>query len=374
MSKVVPEMRVLAVYIEPAPYILDLIRVLREEHPGLQLHVLFITEAATQPWGKMLQLEGIELLPSARMAAMRRIGSLIRQGDFDWLHLAGWGHPLLAMSLLIGSLAGKCKISMESDTQLPFERGGWKQGIKSIVMPGLFSRVDLFLPGGSRQKALLLHYGVPESKIRVAQMTVDVQRIISLTAQIRARREAIRSELGVAETACLFVYVGRLEGYKGIGLLLDAFAQMDGEINLLIVGDGACRGLVEQAASEDERIRYAGRRDFTGVVEALAISDVAVVPSSFEPWGLVVNEAMAAGLPVIASDRVGCVDDLVIDSETGMVIKSGDTEALTAAMCAIAVNESYRRQLGNNAQGVIRQWDLQEESNIICLGWYDAEL
>jgi len=365
-------MRVLMIYIEPAPYILDLIRVLREEHPALRLHVLFIEAAATQPWGEMPAGEGLELLPPGRFAALKRISSLIRYGEFDWLHLAGWGHPLLAISLLTGSLSGR-KISMESDTQLPFEPGLLKSAIKRLLMPLLFAPIDLFFPGGSRQKALLLHYGVPEAKIRVAQMTVDVQRIISLASQIKIeRRERIRSEMGVVESACLFVFVGRLEDHKGIGLLLEAFSQPDEQAGLLIVGDGACRDLVEHAAAKDTRIHYVGRRDFEGVVEAFAVADVAVVPSTFEPWGLVVNEAMAAGLPVIASDRVGAVDDLVVGGRNGVLFGSGDAQQLGKKMRMLANSQQQRDSMGNAAIEMISGWDLSAEAEIVNKGWKDA--
>ncbi|WP_241696919.1 glycosyltransferase family 4 protein [Mariprofundus sp. KV] len=301
------------IYIEPAPYILDLIRVLREEHPGLLLHVLFISENASQPWGEMPEDEGLELLPSGRLAVLRRIASLIRSGQFDWLHLAGWGHPLLTAALLIGAAHGR-KISMESDTQLP-----------------------------------------------------------SLAAQVRGRRDAIRSELGVAESACLFVYVGRLEAHKGLALLLQAFEQLEQPgVGLLIVGDGTCRSLVEAAVEQDARIRYVGRRDFAGVTEAFAISDVAVVPSEFEPWGLVVNEAMAAGLPVIASDRVGAVDDLVVDGETGLVVDAGLITSLQDAMHKLVDDRDLCLSMGQNSLDLIRKWDLSAEAEIMVEGWKDA--
>lgn len=372
MNDVVQNLRVLMIYIEPAPYILDLIRVLREEYPELRLHVLFIEAAATQPWGEMPEDEGLELLPSGRVPALKRITALIRKGDFEWLHLAGWGHPLLSAAVLIGAGCHR-KISMESDTQLPFERSGWKQRVKGVLLPGLFARVNLFLPGGSRQKALFLHYGVPEAKIRVAQMTVDIERIANLASEAHQQRSSIRSALGVAESACLFVYVGRLEAYKGVGLLLQAFEQLEvPDVGLLIVGDGACRSMVETAEAKDERIRYVGRRDFAGVAEAFAISDVAVVPSEFEPWGLVVNEAMAVGLPVIASDRVGAVDDLVVDGESGLVVDAGSITSLQDAMRKLAGDGELCRRLGSQSRNLIRNWDLSAEAVIMVEGWKDA--
>jgi glycosyltransferase involved in cell wall biosynthesis len=373
MKDVVQNLRVLMIYIEPAPYILDLIRGLREEHPQLKLHVLFITQIASQPWGDMPEIDGQELLPAGRRQALSRIRSAIGAGGLDWLHLAGWGHPLLKAALRYGKMAG-LRISMESDSQNPFVESGWKRSLKALLYPRLFADVDLFFPGGSRQKRYLCGFGVRESKLRIAQMTVDVDRIIGMAEEIRERRAVILSTLGLAKAETLFVFVGRLEPYKGIELLLKAFANINvPNTGLLIVGDGSCRPIVEKAAANDHRVRYVGRRGFEGVVEALAVADVSVVPSSFEPWGLVVNEAMAAGLPVIASDRVGAVDDLVVENESGIVFPSGDILALMAAMRRLAEDATLRARLAGSGRRLISTWNLAASADIFHKGWCDAQ-
>ena len=93
------ELKVFCIFVEPAPYILDLLRVVRQQHPELELRVLFISRSVTQQWNTALDGEYMELLPVSRTAAAWRILSDIKRGDFDWLHLAGWGHPLLMSKL-----------------------------------------------------------------------------------------------------------------------------------------------------------------------------------------------------------------------------------------------------------------------------------
>lgn len=365
-------MRVLMIYIEPAPYILDLIRVLHKQHPDLELRVLFITSSATQSWGAMPKIEGVGLLPSDPKLAHDRIRETISDSRFDWLHLAGWGHPMLKVALRLGRVA-RLRISMESDTQAPFKEPTWKRLVKATLYPHMFSRVDLFFPGGSRQRHYLQQFGIPESKIRIAQMTVDVDRIVEMATEIRAQRSEIRSGLGFNDADTLFVFVGRLEPYKGVELLLESFGYLGHSgVGLLIVGDGSCRSLVEQAAADDDCVHYAGRRDFDGVIEAFAISDVAVVPSTFEPWGLVVNEALAAGLPVIASNRVGAVDDLVTEGETGMVFPSGDAVALAKAMRRLGEDAALREDLAHSGCKRIVNWNLAATADILHRGWNDG--
>ena len=177
--------------------------------------------------------------------------------------------------------------------------------------------------------------------------------------------------MGLPLNAVVFVYVGRLENYKGLDLLLKSFKSVDGENRrLLIVGDGSMRERVKRAAADESHIVYLGGKDFVGVIESFAVSDIAVLPSTFEPWGLVVNEAMAAGLPVIASDRVGCVDDLVLDQKTGIVFPSGELNYLVDAMEAVAEDSDLRDQMGRAGRKLISDWKLEDEANIMATGWH----
>ena len=359
------------IYIEPAPYIVHLIRVLRQRHPDISLRVLYIHAALTQPWEAGLDDGVSELLPASPKEAAKVLSQAIRAGDFDILHLAGWGHPLLMRVLILGIFFGRI-ISVESDTQLPDREPSWKALVKRLLYPMLFSRIAVFFPGGSRQKRYFRHYCVSDKKIRVAQMTVDVTQINQLVADTKGKCATIRERMGLKSVSVVFIFVGRLEEYKGITLLLDAFEKIESTtVQLLIVGDGNLRNKIEHKASNIRRIHYMGRSDFAEVMEALAISDVVVVPSSFEPWGLVVNEAMAAGLPVIASNRVGCVDDLVQHGITGLIFPTGDTTALEMAMQRLAGDKLLRKQMGEAGRILISQWRLEDEAEIMTNAWQE---
>jgi glycosyltransferase involved in cell wall biosynthesis len=92
---------------------------------------------------------------------------------------------------------------------------------------------------------------------------------------------------------------------------------------------------------------------------AYAAADVLVVPSSHdETWGLVVNEAMASGLPAIVSDQVGCAPDLVIPGETGFVFHAGDDDALAASISAYAANRQMLREHGDAARSRVQAYSL----------------
>jgi len=131
-----------------------------------------------------------------------------------------------------------------------------------------------------------------------------------------------------------FLYVGQLIERKGIAELLEAFSQLPaGE--LYVAGDGPLRPLVARAVGGG-RVTYVGHVDRAALQRLYSESDVLVLPSRYEVWGLVINEALQHGLAVIATEAVGAVDDLVFDGRNGYVTPTGDVEALREAMARIA--------------------------------------
>jgi glycosyltransferase involved in cell wall biosynthesis len=132
-----------------------------------------------------------------------------------------------------------------------------------------------------------------------------------------------------------YLFVGRLIERKGIDILLDAFRDVDGG-ELWIAGEGPLRHLVQMAADEDARVRPLGHVDGVDLEGLYRRADVLVLPSYYDVWGLVVNEAQVHGLPVIASDEVGAAADLVDDGVNGFVVPTGSSAALARAMNEIA--------------------------------------
>jgi len=362
------------IYIEPTPYVLALVHQI-VSFAGAPVDVLFIGANISQPWD--LSLDGIpaSYLPHGTIAACRCIAKKLSSAKYSVMHLAGWGHPVLLSALIVARLTG-IPVSVETDSAMPVTQPWFKRVAKKLLNPLLFSLPVVFLPGGTRQERYLHHYGVPESRIVVAQMTVDVIAITKATMAISPEaRRAQRTALGIAADECVFLFVGRLEPVKGIAVLLDAFSLAYAKmrnVQLLIAGDGLLRGMVEMAAASSERVRWAGRLTGQALLDAYAAADVLVLASVFEPWGLVVNEAMAAGLPVIASERVGCVDDLVADGKTGIVIDAGSPTPLTQAMLRLANDAPLRQAMGAQARQRISGWTIEAEAKIVIGAWYQA--
>jgi glycosyltransferase involved in cell wall biosynthesis len=129
------------------------------------------------------------------------------------------------------------------------------------------------------------------------------------------------------------------------------------------------RETVAMAAQRDAAILGVGRLSGDEVYKHYAAADVLILPSSREPWGLVVNEAMAAGLPVIVSDRVGSATDLVEGRGTGIVIPHDDVAALTSAMATLAQDQLGRERMAQAAKALIAQWDMRNWAKNIVSAW-----
>lgn len=362
----------LLIYIEPTSYLMPLWREINARSAGMA-RIVFLEENLTQNWGIDPQnAADTEVLRGIGFTKFKRLWQLIWRRDLELVHLAGWGHPLLMAALVMAWLR-RVPVSMETDTPLPVGLPRWKRMVKRLFYPVLFSLPQVFFPGGKRQAAYLRHYGVTEHRIVPANMTVDVAAISRHADGIdAARRAKIRQDLGLADGAMVFLYVGRMEPYKGLQELLNAFARLPAaaaSAALLLVGDGSLRDVLAETTTADPRIRWTGRLSGTALLDAYAAADVFVLASRFEPWGLVVNEAMAAGLPVIATERVGCVDDLIQNGRNGFIVPARDAEALAKAMIRFANRPDLLLCMGEESRRFISGWTIESEAQIMLSTW-----
>ncbi len=360
----------LLIYIEPTSYLMPLWQEIRLLING-PVRIVFLEENLSQSWGIDLQdAPGSTVLRGTRLAKCKALLRLIWRKDVEMVHLAGWGHPLMLVAMVLAWLR-RIPITMETDTPLPVGLPIWKRAVKRLIYPLLFKLPTMFLPGGTRQAAYLCHYGVSPKRIRIAQMTVDVAAISAYVDDFEANRLLqVRAQWELPVDAVVFLYVGRLEPYKGIQELLSAFAACSAaQVALLLVGDGSMQQDLAKAMQSDTRIFYTGRLSGNALLDTFAIADVFVLPSRFEPWGLVVNEAMACGLPLIATDRVGCVDDLVIEGATGLVVPASSVVSLTKAMMTLSQDRTLREKMAQYARSVISGWTIQKEAKIMVATW-----
>lgn len=365
-----PGTRCLVLQLEPTPYILPRALYLYRD-ASLHTDLYFTYLNASQPWGDDVEIGKIPVLLDPSISRIRQIGRVARlmlrilRREYTVAHLAGWGHWVVRLAFLCCKLR-RVPFSVESDTLLEIRRFDWKQRLKKWIYPILMRWPAMTIPGGSRQAAYFRYYGVPEERISISHMTVDTAAIRKL--QTPARDE-FRAMHGVPKDGVLLLFVGRLLELKGLDTLFSAFETAMRRVDslaLIIVGDGPERGKVEEFKNQNPgRVWTVGRQSSSGVVAWMRACDILVLPSRNEQWGLVVNEAMTCGLPVIVSDACGCVEDLVHLGKTGFIFPVDDVEKLTAAILRLAKEPELRAALGAESSRVIDPWVIERQAETI---------
>jgi glycosyltransferase involved in cell wall biosynthesis len=218
-------------------------------------------------------------------------------------------------------------------------RGDRATGVKAFAKRRIVGRVVRactgVMPCGTLGQAYFQKYGARADRVFFFPYEPDY----ALAAQIDAGAVAdARRRFGLATDRRRLVFSGRLIPIKRVDLLIDAFAAIAGERpqwDLLIIGDGPLRAALQARVPDalKPRVSWAGFIDDAKAVTALyRASDVLVLPSDVEPWAVVINEAAAAGLAIVASDVVGAAAELVRDGVNGRIFPAGDAAALRAAL------------------------------------------
>ena len=228
----------------------------------------------------------------------------------------------------------------------------------------IYQHADAIVVYGEHVKRYLVTLDVPAQRIFVAHHAVD-NSAYNQPVPENAKR-ALRSKLGL-ENHRIVLYLGRLEAIKGLGYLLEAAARINvPDAALVIAGEGSLRWELEHEA---RRLGIHERTRFSGYVKAeeapvyYALADLLVLPSVTMPtgketWGLVVNEAMNQGVPVIATDAVGAAaGGLVQDGVNGLVVPERDSSALADAIARILNDDGLRAGMSRNARRIIAGWN-----------------
>lgn len=261
------------------------------------------------------------------------IGERLAAGGFEALIVTGWHLRSYWQGVRAAKRLG-IPVFVRGDSQLGTPRPLWKRFGKELAYRLLLRRFDGFLCTGQRNRAYLRHYGVPESKLHDAPHFVDNEAFREKAAA--ADRAAVRRKWGVPEDATVALFVGKFIPKKRPADLLEALARMPVARRpvAVLVGSGELEEKLRTRARElGVPAVFAGFHNQNELPAAYAAADVLVLPSDGgETWGLVVNEAMACGIPTIVSEACGCAPDLIEEGITGFRFPCGDLEGLARAL------------------------------------------
>jgi glycosyltransferase involved in cell wall biosynthesis len=362
----------------PMPYQVPLYRLLAQS-PQIDFTVIYASSGGVRAhdagYGQEIQWD-VDLLGGYRSIFLRRSesnpigGSFFALSDFDivshlrreryealWVH--GYNfltHELAAMTQL---LLGAPLLFREEQTLLD-SRSLWKRLLKSALLPRLFRRSSALYIGSENFK-WFSRYGIPPNKMFSVPYCVENQRFRADHARLRPMRSALRARFGIDIDAPLILSVGRMTPKKQPLFLLEAFKRVRAcrPCAMLMVGSGELEGAVREKVRTERipDVHLAGFLNQSEISNAYACADIFVLASkTHETWGLVVNEAMNFGLPLIVSNKVGCATDLVREGRNGFVVDSEEPGQLEAKLSALVASAEMRREFGAASLRIVDDW------------------
>ncbi|MBK1645069.1 hypothetical protein CKO25_10475 [Thiocapsa imhoffii] len=342
----------------PIQYQVPWFRLLAQQ-PGIDLEVLYcmLPDAAQQGSGFGVAFEwDVPLLDGYRYRVLENraaapdvttfdgcdtpeIFRILRKESWDAFIVNGWVAKSCLQLLAACRLnAVPCLVRGESNAIRP--RAAWKRGVHRVLL----SQYAAFLAIGSQNRAFYSANGVPSDRIFDAPYCVENARF------------AFEGRRARTDPPFRFLFSGKLIPKKRPMDVMRALAWLRAQapdlgVELVVAGDGELRGECESfAASERLPVRFSGFLNQTLIGQAYRDADCLLLPSDHgETWGLVVNEAMASGMPAIVSDQVGCHPDLIVAGETGWTFSCGDVEGLGRCMRQMAEDPKRAHAMGQTA-------------------------
>jgi glycosyltransferase involved in cell wall biosynthesis len=347
--------RVLWLAVEPTPYLAHEFQDMSATLP-YEFEYVYLGPAWTQPWsaeiGTVLSGPGgcrAGLPAFARFLAAR----LGRPPELAVLE--GYGLPHFVMAAIVLSAVGIPWV-LRSDT--PLWRNGKRRSLPRRALAGwMVGHASYLLPGGTRQAESFLDLGADPARMVCGYMCVDTERF----------RRPAGFAVGGSGTLRL-VTVGRLVPRKRVDLVIAAVlrARERGfRVALTVVGDGPERPTLEaQARGSGGSVAFTGFLATEEIAERLWMSDAFILLSEEEPWGLVVNEALSAGLPLVLDREIGCVPDLLEDRANGFVVDASDDRSVDEAIAAMASDAGALSRMSRASSRIAEVWgpDQRRES------------
>jgi glycosyltransferase involved in cell wall biosynthesis len=370
--------RVLAIATHPVQYSAPLFRRMAA-NPGLDFHVAYCSLRGAEPgqdpdFGTVVKWD-VPLLDGYEWTHVLNRGSgaesffglrnpglwgLIRGGNFDAiLCYAGY----VQCSFWIAYLAAKtCQTSFlfgtDSTTLAPRDARSWKTGLKRLLWPRLFGLADQVIVPSSGTRELMLSLGIADERISLTPYTVDNEWWMQRARQVD--RESVRGSWGAAASDTVILFCAKLQPWKRPLDLLRAFAKLSlADARLVFAGDGPLRPQLEAEASAlgvAARVRFLGFVNQSQLPAVYRSADLMVLPSEYEPFAVVVNEAMCCECPVIASDRVGAARDLIAPVCPKFIFPCGDVDALAERLKNAIADRARLLAVGERGVEHMRTW------------------
>jgi glycosyltransferase involved in cell wall biosynthesis len=268
------------------------------------------------------------------------IGARVQSGGFDAVLVMGW-HLKSMWQTILAAQRRRVPLLVRSDSQLDTPRSWLKRLAKRLVYPPALRLFDGALYVGQRSKKYYEYYGYPAHRLFFSPHCVDTKWFAERSTRDAGR--SLRAKVGIDPEQPVALFAGRLVDFKrplDLVAALELLGRRDRKVSLLIAGSGPLeREIRIQAQTSGVSAHFLGFQNQSAMPAVYAAADVLVLPSTgAETWGLVANEALACGKPIVVSDAVGCASDLAEDGSSGRVYPMEDRGRLADALSEVLRN------------------------------------
>lgn len=374
--------RILAVCAHPVQYMSPILRRMAQ-HPQLDLQVAYCSlkgaTAAHDPEFNATVQWDVPLLDGYDWVEVPNRGSgsesffglhnpelwkMILEGHFDAVLIyTGYPRSSFWISYFAAKVSGAAFIfGTDATTLVPMVGAKWKRHIKRVLWPILYRLASQIIVPSNGTRDMMLSLGIPEERITLTPYSVDNEWWEARSREVD--RAAVRRSWGVSPETAVILFCGKLQPWKRPRDLLQAFAQSNlNDAVLIIAGEGPLRGDMEKEASVlgiSERVRFLGFVNQTQLPALYTAADLLVLPSVYEAFGVVVNEAYLCGCPVAASDHVGAARDLIAPVDPNLIYRCGEVPALARVLRETLQDRARLTELGRAARSRMETWSPRE--------------
>ena len=259
---------------------------------------------------------------------------------------------------------GKIPIFFRGDSTVLNRMPAARAFARRMFLRWVYKHVDVAIAVGSNNRDYYRRFGLPDARIAFAPHAVDTQRFADSAGAHEQRAQQWRQELGIAPSERVVLFAGKLISIKNPQLLLEAFIASRAAGHLVFVGNGELESELRRRCGERGDVHFLPFQNQLTMPAVYRLGDVFVLPSFSETWGLALNEAMAVGRPIIASDKVGGARDLVKPGSTGWMFESGNLAALTEVLReALSCDPQALQAMGEAARRESSHWSIGEAAH-----------
>lgn len=259
---------------------------------------------------------------------------------------------------LIKKFHNKIPIYFRGDSHLLNNDNLIKSFLRKLYLTRVYKNIDFAISVGKNNHDYYKWLGLKDKQILFAPHAIDTCRFLS-KSDLGLNTKYSKLNLGIPENHTVFVYCGSFEPRKNLPLIIEAKRRLkDKNCTLLIVGNGAQINYLKSLASDDKNIHFLDFVNQSELPYLYRLSDVLILFSSIETWGLVINEAMTCDCAIIASDKVGASIDLV--QNNGFIVPDKNVDILSEKLKFIVDNPAELSEFKKESKRIIQNWSMDE--------------